>query len=362
MIEKLSERISLPKDTGPHLFSNLEWWYFFAYLRGNKGGRYAVMASFFEVGELERLKGHYFIYTLIDLNKETRKNYSILDSNLKWNLITMYLPFYLLQHPLNTEMWKLYKSLLVGQIPAPHYLMDKASLQRNPTKLVYGENELSFYGEKQDSFRVHVIEKGGEIDLQFTPTKPIALIGGDGKPDNLYYYSFTRNAVQGQIRTGKEIEIVQGQGWFDHQWGRDYGLITGIGWNWFGLQLKDGRELLLNERRSSKTKQTFSPMANLIDEDGTLHFTRDVIFQEIKYWQSPETKANYPIEWKIIIPDFSIQLHVKAVFPEQEMPIIGPLQAIWEGTCILSGQEILPNNKIIALDGKGFMELVGYLL
>jgi len=47
---------------------------------------------------------------------------------------------------------------------------------------------------------------------------------------------------------------------------------------------------------------------------------------------------------------------------DQEMPIFGPLQAIWEGTCILTGQEILPNNQIISLEGKGFMELVGYLL
>ncbi|WP_040411641.1 lipocalin family protein [Desulfosporosinus sp. OT] len=242
------------------------------------------------------------------------------------------------------------------------YLVKCAAIERNPTKLRYGDNLLSFYGENEDSFRVHLIEKDVEINLDFSPLKPISLIGGNGKPDNLYYYSFTRNTVQGQIKTANGTENVIGQGWFDHQWGRDYGLMTGIGWNWFGLQLNDGRELLLNEQRSNKSTKTFSPMANLIDKKGILLFTRDVAFKELRYWQSPDTNANYPIEWEILIPEFSINLHVKALFPNQEMPIIGPLQAIWEGACILNGEETLPNNKIRSLDGNGFMELVGYLL
>ncbi|MDP4127462.1 MAG: lipocalin-like domain-containing protein, partial [Bacillota bacterium] len=250
MLEKRSATISLPKDTGGHPFSNLEWWYFFAYLYSDKGGRYAIMGSFFRVGEFVGLKGHYLIYTIINLNTKTRENYSIIDSKLVFNMISMYLPFYLLQRPTNTRTWKLYKSLLTGQLPFPHQLMEKAAIERNPTKLRYGDNLLSFYGENEDSSRMHLIEKDVEINLDFSPLKPISLIGGNGKPDNLYYYSFTRNTVQGQIKTANGTENVIGQGWFDHQWGRDYGLMAGIGWNWFGLQLNDGRELLLNEQRS----------------------------------------------------------------------------------------------------------------
>jgi len=46
-MKNFSNEVSLPKDTAPHLFSNVEWWYYFAYLTGEKGGRYATMASFF---------------------------------------------------------------------------------------------------------------------------------------------------------------------------------------------------------------------------------------------------------------------------------------------------------------------------
>ena len=62
----------------------------------------------------------------------------------------------------------------------------------------------------------------------------------------------------------------------------------------------------------------------------------------------------------IKIPDFSMELNVKAIFPKQEMDIIGPLQAIWEGACIVSGQETLLNEDRKLIQGKGFMELVGY--
>jgi Predicted secreted hydrolase len=84
-----------------------------------------------------------------------------------------------------------------------------------------------FFGEKEDCFNVQLVDKKLEIDLQFAPLKSIALIGEDGKPDELYYYSFTKNEVQGQIRTEQGTQKVTGQGWFDHQWGWDYALLKG---------------------------------------------------------------------------------------------------------------------------------------
>lgn len=360
LIKKFLNEVSLPEDTGPHIISNIEWWYHFSYLTGDQGGRYATMASFFRVGETELKKGHYLIYSLIDLTQEEQFNYSLIDSNLKLNLMAMYLPFYLLLHPADTRIWKLYKSLLIGKIPSPHSKMKKVTVEYNPTQLVFGDNKLIFSGENEERFTVQLVDEKLAIDLQFVPVKPVSLIGENGKPDDLYYYSFTKNNVQGRIQTENGIENVRGQGWFDHQWGHDYGLILGEGWNWFGLQLNDGRELLLNEMHSSKGENKYSQMANLIERDGTLHFTKNVSFLPLKNWSSSKSNAEYPLEWKIIIPDFSIDLNVTATFPKQEMPIIGPLQAIWEGTCNVYGQEILSNGKRKSLNGKGFMELVGY--
>jgi predicted secreted hydrolase len=354
MNEERIQHVSLPKDAGPHSDSNIEWWYFYTYLNGDRGGKYAVMASFFRVGEFEIGKGHYVIHTLIDLNRKKRVNFSSIDHKVKLGMLAIYLPFYLLLNPMDAKMWRLYKNLLKGDLPSPHKMLKEAKVSGNPTELNYGPHFLRFKGEDEAAFEVLLKERDSEMQLEFTPLKPTALIGGDGKPDDLYYYSFTRNRVNGKIKTEKGTENVTGVGWFDHQWGRDYSLIKGSGWNWFGLMLSDGRELLVNEMTFGK------PMANMIEKDGTVRFTRDVSFKKVKSWKSLRTNARYPIEWEISIPEFNIKLNVAADFPNQEMLIIGPIQAIWEGTCTAAGVEMLPNGKKNILAGKGFMELVGY--
>lgn len=47
-------------------------------------------------------------------------------------------------------------------------------------------------------------------------------------------------------------------------------------------------------------------------------------------------------------------------FSMQEAPIIGPLHAIWEGACFISGEEMMINQKVREILGVGYMELVGY--
>lgn len=354
--ERLND-LSLPKDARPHSNTNIEWWYFFTFLNGDRGGRYALMASFFQVGEFDFGKGHYLIYTLIDLKTNKRQNFSSIDSKVKLSMLTLYLPLYLLLHPTHDQMWRLYKNLLKGKVPQPHKLLKKAHIKQHPTELIYGTHKLSFKGETEDAFDVHLIENNSEITLEFKPLKPIAFIGGDGKPDDLFYYSFTKNSVHGKIKTDCGTEYVSGTGWFDHQWGRDYSLAKGFGWNWFGLQLRDGRELLLNEMTSNKPD---SMMANLVEKNGTLRFTREITMEKVKHWKSLKTNARYPVEWKISIPEFSMEILVAASFPSQEMPVFGPLQAIWEGTCEVTGTEVIPSGKTRAIEGRGFMELVGY--
>ncbi|SEA04363.1 Hydroxyneurosporene synthase (CrtC) [Thalassobacillus cyri] len=350
--------IRLPEDAGPHASSNIEWWYAFTFLNSSRGSRYALMTSFFQVGESACSKGHYLIYTLIDLDNKKQKNQSRIDNKLKRNMMFLYLPFYLLLHPFDTTMWRLYKSLIAGRIPRPHGLLRKAVIKQNPLRLMYGKNSMTFEKEKED-FHLLLSEDGITADLHFQPRKPHALIGTDGKPDDLYYYSFTQNKVSGKLHTHKGIESVSGEGWFDHQWGKDYSLVKGTGWNWFGLQLDDGRELLLNEMRSNDG-ETSSQMANVIEKDGTVRFTRNISFHPLKYWKSVKTNARYPIAWQITIPEFNIEIQTVPFFSNQEMLVLGPLQGIWEGAVSLTGKERLSNGAVNHLTGEGFMELVGY--
>jgi hypothetical protein len=341
----ISNDVNLPKDTRNHCNSNIEWWYYYAFLEGDNGESYATMASFFSIGGFDFFKGHYLIFSLIDLKKNTHISYSFTDPELIINL--------LLRFPCDKKMWKQFMHLLRCKLPYPHKIMKNASIRYNPTRLSYANSSLDFLDETNNYFNVNIIEDDNMIDLLFFPNKSISLIGGDGKPNELFYYSFTRNAVEGYIKDKetKEIVKVKGEGWFDHQWGYTLDMPN---WNWFGLQLDDGRELLI------QTSKSFSSMANCIDINGDLKFTQNVILQPAKYWNSPTTGTVYPVEWNIILSDFNMNINVVPDFKEQEMFLLEPLKSIWEGTCLISIKEKLNNQEIKNIFGNGFMELVGY--
>jgi len=54
--------ISLPRDASLHLLSNIEWWYCYSFLCGDKGSKFAVMASFFSFGEALQMLAAYYMY------------------------------------------------------------------------------------------------------------------------------------------------------------------------------------------------------------------------------------------------------------------------------------------------------------
>lgn len=360
----MDERIALPEDAASHPLSNVEWWYCYAFLTGGHGSRYAMMASFFRVGELPVLKGHYLIHSFIRLDERKFESRSYVDRTLALQMAGMYFPLYLAVQPADWNTWSQYKTLLKGSIPSPHRLMAHASVRSHPTRLEYGDAELSFPDQARMDFDLRIngiLDKQTRISLSFTPAKPASLIDDLGKLNGLQYYSTTRNQIVGELSAPGKTESLTGEGWFDHQWGRNYGLLLGTGWDWFGLQLADGRDLLINRLRRSDSDSPDSVMAKLIGKEGTITTTtEEVEIKPASYWKSLYTGVEYPVEWHISIADFSMELHIKPLLNHQEMPIIGPLRAIWEGACVCTGVSISPQGIRTPIEGKGFVELVGY--
>lgn len=142
--------------------------------------------------------------------------------------------------------------------------------------------------------------------------------------------------------------------------GADYGLLLGMGWDWFGLQLNDNREVLISRLHPSDSGSPQEPIAKLIEADGTITTSEHVVLEPLRYWRSLYTGVHYPVEWHITLPDFSIELHIVPLLIQQEIPIIGPMKEIWEGACTLTGVERSSENHMKKLKGEGFVELVGY--
>lgn len=353
-------KVKLPRDAGPHGGTDMEWWYCYSFLDDDNDSKYAVIISFFKAGIIPFNKGCYILFSLIDQKEKTQTGFSLLDKKLILNMNLLLFPTYFHCIPGNEDIKRISERYKKYNVGPNHILTGRTSFQKNPVNISCGSNFLKYIDEKTGKFEVNVSEDDVEIELSFNPQKPPAFIGGDGKPNQLYYYSYTNNYVYGKIIHKGSMKKVTGKGWFDHQWGNARGLLTGTGWNWFGIQLEDGRELMVTELGSLYTGEVFSPSANMVEKDGSLKATDSVTIEPVSFWRSPLTGACYPLEWNISIPEFSIYIKVSPDFPAQEIPAPFPLQSIWEGTCSVSGYEKIDVTLSKSVSGRCFMELVGY--
>lgn len=194
-------------------------------------------------------------------------------------------------------------------------------------------------------------------------------VGGTGntgvdKPDDMKYVSLTQCAVTGNIDTGKgSDQIASGEGWFDHQWGSTW-TTERVGWDWFGVQLDDGRDILFFRQRHMSDGSIFQPSATIEDKNGKLTVTKNIVFGPVpdSAWTSPKSHVRYPLRWSVTFPDQNLELRIAAVSQDQEMPVIASGGAIWEGSCKVIAYQIFGSTSTDAkaINGKAYMELVGY--
>jgi predicted secreted hydrolase len=199
---------------------------------------------------------------------------------------------------------------------------------------------------------------GGDValDLTLSAAKPAVLQGERGlsrkgpEPGNAsFYYSFTRMPARGTVRLGGERLEVSGEAWMDREWstsalGRDL-----AGWDWFALQLDDGRELMVYLlRRRDGTADPFSA-GTLVGADGATRALGpgDFRVEALAHWTSPQSHVRYPARWRVGVPSANLAIDVEPRLPDQELSVG---TRYWEGAVGITG----------SVGGHGYVELVGY--
>lgn len=164
-----------------------------------------------------------------------------------------------------------------------------------------------------------------------------------------YYYSLPNLAAGGTITIGTDTYKVTGSAWMDHEFSTSALAADQVGWDWFALQLKDGRQLMLfTLRRVDGSIDPFSS-GTLIQTDGSTVplLGEDFSIEITDHWTSPRTKANYPAGWQIRIPAYGVEVQVRPVLPDQELNLAF---TYWEGAVDVTGGS----------GGWGYVELTGY--
>lgn len=206
------------------------------------------------------------------------------------------------------------------------------------------------------------LEAGTEsfaIELDMEMTRPIVLQGDDGysrkgpDPGNASsYYSVTRLASSGRIRIGQEWHKAEGTAWLDREWGSSQLGEDLAGWDWFALQLDDGRDVMVYRlRRHEGTASPFSAGVVVQPDGQTHHLNHDDFTATEQRWWRDEDRHRWPVEWRVDIPAENLALIVEPLFDQQRWS--GSI-IYWEGAIRVvdagSGEQV----------GRGYLELSGY--
>lgn len=200
------------------------------------------------------------------------------------------------------------------------------------------------------------------VTLQLHAVKPLVLQGdaglsqkGAAPGDASYYYSFTRMAAAGTVRVGTQAFKVNGLAWMDREWSTAALGAGQVGWDWFALQLDDGRDLMVYRLRR-KDGQTDPHSAGVWVGPGgqARHLGAGAVAITVTaHWRSPHTGITYPAGWRLRLAD-GTTLRVHPALADQEL--YDTAVRYWEGAVVVEGDTAQGR----PVHGRGYVELAGY--
>ncbi len=333
---------SFPRDHWAHTDHRLEWWYFTGHLasRSEPARRFGFQLTIFRIGLHPRPLGFESHWTAANL---LMGHAAITDKDNRRHVFS--------------ELLYRESELLAGfsAYPDPEIAWSRAPVGTE------GRWSLRWNGEAFD-FEVRDDAKGIAFALSTEPLKPLVFEGPNGysRKDDApgaasLYYSFTRLATTGTLELDGEVWQVDGLSWMDKEFSTSSLGEDQVGWDWFSMQLDDGRELMLYSLRRSD-RQVDYRQATLVDAGGRARHLRSAEWhvRVTGRWRSPETDADYPSQWQVELPADGILLTVRPDVAAQEnvARLAGDLY-YWEGAVSLFDER---GTRL----GNGYVELTGY--
>jgi len=215
-----------------------------------------------------------------------------------------------------------------------------------------------------DPIVLHAISGSNAIDLALRAEKAPAINGEGGISRKgscascaSHYYSITRLATAGTLMVGGTRVAVDGESWMDHEYGSDELEPNQRGWDWYALQLDDGRELMLYVLRQKDGGISPQSSGSLVAPNGDVRhlLLRDFRTQPLGTWKSPASGARYPSGWRVRVPSEGLDVTIVPLLHDQELIDQQLHVAYWEGDCDVSGVD-----RSRPVHGAAYVELTGY--
>jgi predicted secreted hydrolase len=328
---------AFPEDHGPHPEFRTEWWYYTGNLRTPAGRHFGFQLTFFRIG--------------LAPPPSAPSGAAVRAS--AWATRELLLAHFALTDTAGVRFHATSRT--------SRQALGLAGAQARPFR-VWLEG-WSAEGEGPAGLPMRLRAADGEvaIDLRLSTAKPTVLQGDRGlsrkgpEPGNAsYYYSFTRMPARGSVRVGAETFPVVGHAWMDREWSTSALGPDLTGWDWFALQLDDGRDVMFYLLRRRNGSADALSAGTLVALDGTTRplSATDATIEVLQHWQSPRSGVRYPSRWRVTVPSADLRLEVVPRLADQEL-IVGT--RYWEGAVTIQGTAA---GRPIA--GAGYVELVGY--
>lgn len=320
-----------PADHGPHQEFAAEWWYYTGNLDTADGRHFGYQLTFFRFG----------------LAAEAPQRPS------DWATANIYMAHFALTDVAGEQFYANERfsrgaAGLAGATAAPRYR-------------VWLENWSAEGGADGFPMQLQAAADDVAIELTLEQGKPAVLQGERGlsqksaEPGNAsYYYSFTRMPTSGTLQIGGARYAVRGLSWMDREWSTSALGPHQVGWDWFALQLSDGRDLMFYQLRLRDGTSDPYSKGVLVEADGSYRvLQRDAVELAVEStWRSPRNQAVYPAVWRVRVPSAALDLRLTPLLADQELPLSF---AYWEGAVQIDGTvDGAP------VGGTGYIEMTGY--
>ncbi|WP_407333039.1 lipocalin-like domain-containing protein [Enterovibrio sp. 27052020O] len=309
--------LSFPEDYGLHDDFRQEWWYVTANLSDEQGNQYGVQWTLFrsalsaQQGENWDNKHVFMAHAVLTTETEKFAAERFARGGIGQAGVT--------NKPFNVwlDNWQ-WRSKSVAPFPA---------------ELTAQDDDFSFNLNMVQSQKE--ILQGDQGYSRKHNTKEVAS----------YYFSVPAVAIEGTVTISGEVINVSGKGWVDREWSTQALSNDQRGWDWFSLQLDDGRSLMVVQVRSDLGPYRFGSLTAADGSSRTLDHA-DINMVPTSFTKMP-TGRHLPTEWQIQVADEEMLLTTSPVNANNWLPFAFPY---WEGPINISGTST----------GVGFMEATGY--
>ncbi|WP_229333312.1 lipocalin-like domain-containing protein [Grimontia hollisae] len=309
--------LTFPRDYGVHNDFRQEWWYITGNVQDRDGNQYGIQWTLFR-SALHGEKGE------------------------GWSDNHIYMAHAVLTSKNGVYAAERFARGGIGQ----------AGVTPNPFNAWLDNWQWTGSGAQPFPGTLQAADKGFSFNLHMHSTRPELLQGDNGysqkhadKPVASYYFSVPAIALNGTITINGNTVEVAGKGWVDREWSTQALSEDQIGWDWFSIQLNEGRSLMLVQVRGERTPYRFGVISDESGWSETLTH-QDINMMPVDFAKMP-TGRHLPVKWKLSVPKYGIDLTTEPLHQQNWLPFTFPY---WEGPIIITGSG----------EGIGFMEATGY--